>query len=458
MGVAFEQVAQIENVVCAYRPVITKAVVTSTVAALPRIEFLEMVRAAVSWNGVEVVTIPKDWFYRDEVAPGSWEYQYNIDMQRVAQSKLLPNRGVKSGVFGNYNEKRLGVYPPDASGEVSVSCEFYYRDDDNLLKVLTGGPFTNDSLICVPFALPQEEQSYLYGDGRYIFISGGNDFKLLTNMPADGVSVDINDDAWLAWIHHGNFNEVNAYRVTIYNNAGVAIERKILILSELTGGDALADQKGVISIGAGPQQIDQVTTDNDWWFEQSGPDTTYFDSYDYSYYTIQVGYSDPLGLSGNFTGISNLARYNIQKPVGNRAFRIHFLNRFGMAEAYTFDCRRFRRARVASSKGKKGLDWNSSNFATSTQHNIEDYGLFRFGIQSDIIYELESKPLDEEESKWLEELADTPEAYYADPVNNVLVRIVVDDVSDEVVEDSNEFGIKKTLRVTMANSVIRQRF
>lgn len=457
MSTAVLNVNPNENIICGYRPVMNRVTATIAEATLPRAPYIEHVEAQVKLNGTLVATIRKDWYSRIEITATNWEYKWDVDVQRVVQDFLLPNRGVKSKVFGEMGEKRIGEYPEDATVDVEVDIYIFYRDVDNLLKDAGGGPFNGNLAVCVPFALPNYITQGLYGDGKWVWWSSGNTINLLTNIPSTGAPVSINDNGWLAWIHNGDFTEMNAYRLRIYSTAGTLVETKIMVYDEFTGDDELDDEKKILSIGSGPVQLNKTTEVSDWWFEFGGPDNVYILA-THGYYLIDVGLSDTAGSPGNFASVSNSVRYNMG-PVGEkRSFRIHFLNRFGMAEAYTFDCIRRRKKSVTSSKGRKSLGWDTDKFATWEEHNPEDYGQFRFGIDSDIIYELESKPLNDDEAKWLEELTDTVEAYWEDQDNNVLRRVVIQDVSEIITEDSEEFQLKLFLNVMLSNSIIRQNY
>jgi len=66
--------------------------------------------------------------------------------------------------------------------------------------------------------------------------------------------------------------------------------------------------------------------------------------------------------------------------------------------------------------------------------------------------------LNDDEAKWLEELTDTVEAYWEDQDNNVLRRVVIQDVSEIITEDSEEFQLKLFLNVMLSNSIIRQNY
>lgn len=459
MPISFDQVPQVNRIVGAYRPVSTRITLTLIEASFPRAAFIEAARCEVYWNGVLVATVRKDWFVRDEIVSGSWEYQYDVDVQRIAQNYLLPNRGVKSGTFGEMGVKRIGDYPGDATGEIYFDVEFYYRDDDNLLKIVPGGPDTNQVMVCVPFTLPNNKYQLLYGDGLYVYWLGGDVVKCLTNIPSEGVEIDLGDNGWLSYIHHGDFTEVNGYRLRMYDYNGSLLDTKNMNYGLFTGDDLLADEERIVTIGSGVVQLNDATDDEDWeWAFNGVPDGVQI-TYAVDYYLIDFGYIDPLGLDGNFSARSESVRYNVRKVGEMRAFRVHFMNRFGAADAYTFDCKRMRKVSVSSSKGKKSLDWNMNGgfVAVSGQHNVEDYGGFRFDVESGVLYELESGILSDEKRRWLEELDDTVEAYLEDKDEGVLTRINVEDVGVVPVEDSEDFGVVMKLSVSLSNNVIRQR-
>lgn len=452
MGVVFDQVPAVNRIVCGYRPVTTRVTLTIAESAESRAAFVENSKVTVYWNDVEVGVMRVDWNSRTELTAGNWEYIYDVDVQRWAQNEMLPKRGAVSGVFGVMGEKRLGDYSSDASGEVRFEISFFYRDDDNLLKLLSEPPegFGNDALVTVPFALPQNVDSLLYGDGLYIYQNSGDVIRFLTDMPDSGISVDIDDNAWLSFIHNGDFSTLNAYRVRLYNSAGSVIDSKIMKLDVFI----TEDKERIVTFGSGVVQINDAVGNADFWNQSVGL------SIDYSvaYYLIDVGYADS-GILGLFESRSEVLRYNIRKVGEARSFRVHFLNRFGMADAFTFDCKRERRLNVRSSIGKKSLDWNMNSgvVAISGQHSASDYGKFRFDVKSNVAYDLEVIGIDDSVRLWLEGLNDSVETYFEDKDVGKLIRVNIEDVSNDLVEDSEDFATDFRLTVSFSNDVIKQR-
>jgi len=436
------------NLIPAYRPVVYRVSLGIIEAVEPRAGFIEAIEATVFWNGTEVATLRKSWFSKLEVVAGSWEYEFDIDVQRIAQHNLLPKTNVKSGTFGDINESREGDNPADAYGEIDIEVDVYYRDTDNLLKVLSGGAFPADYAVnVVPFAMEQKLYQILWGDDRYVYQIANDVIRELTNQPIAGVPISAGESGWLSCI----VQDIDAYRVRFYNDSGeVTSAVKIKDLGAAGSGIKVA------TIGSGAKQIDTLTSEVGWDYDLSD---AYINSGNYTYYIIDFG---DWGGGSTFTSKSRGVRYNVVQRNENKQMRVHFLNRLGGADAYTFDCKRQRGVEVSSEQGRKTLGWTTG--VVGGEHDREGMGAFRYNIKSGVAFELETKLIDYETALWLEELLDSPEVYIerlqeSPMLEGTLERVVIEDTNGTLTDDWDEgVGIPLKLTIRLANDVIRQRY
>lgn len=151
-------------------------------------------------------------------------------------------------------------------------------------------------------------------------------------------------------------------------------------------------------------------------------------------------YSVSLGnFSGSFTRRSEIFQFNIVKRCD--PIRVHFLNRWGGFDSYTF---RFEREAAT----------NSTQFQKYLQNGFtpKDRGRQTQYKETNITYTLFSGILSEAGGLWLEEFLGSPVAFIQD--GNQLIPITVNDAT-KVTQSQDLFELK--IEVTLANSIRGQR-
>ena len=151
-------------------------------------------------------------------------------------------------------------------------------------------------------------------------------------------------------------------------------------------------------------------------------------------------YSVSLGnFSGSFTRRSEIFQFNIVKRCD--PIRVHFLNRWGGFDSYTF---RFEREAAT----------NSTQFQKYLQNGFtpKDRGRQTQYKETNITYTLFSGILSEAGGLWLEEFLGSPVAFIQD--GNQLIPITVNDAT-KVTQSQDLFEL--SIEVTLANSIRGQR-
>lgn len=133
--------------------------------------------------------------------------------------------------------------------------------------------------------------------------------------------------------------------------------------------------------------------------------------------------------------------FRIVKPC--RGIRIHFLNRWGGFDSYTFNGNNSKQARPSSSQYEKYLQPRFTPSDRGKQYQYRDVST-QWTLNSGIV--------SDEEALWLEELIGTPVAYME--VNNELIPILIAD--GEFTTEGE--GLKEfTVTAILANNVRNQR-
>lgn len=417
-----------EDFVSCYRPLGFGNEITSTAA-------IENIVITVYWNGSAVATFRKRWISKTDLGGGSFEYRFEVDVQRIIQEQLAPMVGVKSSCFSAIADFPSFLSPPtDLSGEFYLEAMHEYRDPaDNFLKASVG---TDTSSTYNTGIVTRQHEETMSLEGTY-WRNGSGSILFLTNAPAEQ-NIELTNNGWLSFIS----NEITDMRVELYNSSDVLVGFKIYTLG------ASGNLNRIINVGAGPENIN-----NETGTVESGVVTI---DADIAYYKIDVGtWSSPF-----WTSLSEQKQYNISTFKESRKARLHWLNRLGGADGYTFPCKKILTRGTKSRTAEKSLDWSldSDDILSGTQHDPEDVGAFRLDIRSGQGLILETKLLQEDELSWLWEIAESPEVYLEQEGADYLLPVVVRDIGEFELADEERLGKALKLEVDYSNQIIRQRF
>ena len=157
-------------------------------------------------------------------------------------------------------------------------------------------------------------------------------------------------------------------------------------------------------------------------------------------YTVQVG-----TWTGVFAGRSSVLLFTLVECCNDRAFRLHFMNRLGGAEAYTFNSRIAKEEVNKSDAAQKPQSWG---FAVPPNTTF-DKGKFK--IQNTVFnqYRVEGKFYDENEAEYIKDLLSSPEVYWETAEG--LVAVLVQDAV--FTKSETETFTKLELTIVEANDI-----
>lgn len=159
------------------------------------------------------------------------------------------------------------------------------------------------------------------------------------------------------------------------------------------------------------------------------------------------------------SAISEIFTFEIDRDCSrHQMFRLHFLNRLGRFDSFTFkgqhkQTTNFKRSEYQRFTGYTdltGLTWENTSYAR---------GNVVFDTEETEVYNISTGWISEEESQWLQELAGSPAVYWqidpADPKKTIAVRITEN--SYEVKKNANKKLFSLNLTMELAQPNYRQR-
>jgi hypothetical protein len=130
-----------------------------------------------------------------------------------------------------------------------------------------------------------------------------------------------------------------------------------------------------------------------------------------------------------FSAFSELRKYNVVECCNERTVRLHWMNRLGGADAYTFTSKKTILEKSKSENAQKPQSWGYS-VPPSTSF---DKGQFKIQTEAVTEYEVESTFYDQSEGAWIAELLTSPEVYMETDYG--LVSVVIEDSSIKIIEN-----------------------
>jgi hypothetical protein len=148
-------------------------------------------------------------------------------------------------------------------------------------------------------------------------------------------------------------------------------------------------------------------------------------------YEVQVGQAFFFGSSWSFFPFSELRTFNVIDCCGDRRVRLHWMNRLGGIDAYTFTSKKTVSEKSKSTIGQKPLSFGYT-YPPATSY---DRGQYKIQTEAIKEYEVESTFYDLAAGVWIAELLTSPEVYME--TSDGLIAVVVDDSSIKL-EESDE--------------------
>ena len=326
---------------------------------------------------------------------GTYKVYSNAKKHPKAQSKTL--------AFGTpsvqYNDAATDCY-----GDLSIEVEYFYVDVNTGLTVPQG--FTDVSIDVPAYIATRQHEDDMSLDAYIPDLAALAPSKWLTNQPLIS-TICLQESLFFSTI----FGDANHLRVTTYdgpNGTGAVIDEAFLVFP-------ISGFNSQVAFGVGPNELRATT------FTVG---TLNIDNVLVQSYRLTVGLD-----TAPMTPLSESYIFNLSNCCGEDWTRLHWLNRLGGTDAFTFKSLNVKLQETTSDTAEKPLTWDS---ATATPHNINDKGSFKIDSRAVIKRTLETTPIAPDFAEWLAELLSSPEVYLE--TNLGLVPIVISDVSDQQLE------------------------
>ena len=345
-------------------------------------------------------------------------YFFRFDMKRVCEITSAPIAQSLTSCFSTLDANYVS-YNPDLHSSIALVVTYFYEDPT------TGKPVNLGITDTIPF-------------GTY---------EALTTQRQIGEALDLNE--FTVALRRFYTNQPNAYditttenlfttlpafnvdriQVTTYDSAGVLIDQGQISV-------AIGTDQTPLTIGAGVPQLDGTT------YVVGAVNIL---NPNVASYTIQGGQ-----FLGFFVGLTEIRTYNIVPNCSKRSLRVHFLNRLGGADAFTFTAAKVRKEASTSGLSKKPLNWD---YTASPPLNVYDKGSFKIDIKAGEFYEVESSFYGEAKGSWLAELLSSPETYIE--TTQGLKACTVDDTEITISDIDNLITVKAVVRLAVDKFIQR---
>lgn len=381
---------------------------------------LVLAQASIVVNAVGVTSMTKAPF----LVIGT-TYYFEFDVAKVLQTQSAPKAQQKTSIFPDtlgipYNQQNT-----DCHTFVGLIVSYYYNDPTTgLLTQLA-------STDIVPYGYyatngTRQTRDFM-GLNDYVMdtINGGT--KFLTNRPQP---------------YH--ICERDSLYLTFINELSDTVEIQ-------TGAGGIPIDVGLASI---TPDATFVPTTFGIGVNELGSQTYFSGSVNINnpaieYYLVTVGKSFFFGSSWLFLPTSATHVYFIDRNCcTEKRTRLHWMNRLGGADAYTFPNGKKIVQKTNGSQAQKPQSFGYVAPPTTTY----DRGIFKYQQDTIIFYEVESQFYDHAFGEWLSELISSPEVYLEG--DNGLISVIVDD-SDMTISESDELVTLK-IRFIEANRISTQ--
>jgi hypothetical protein len=347
-------------------------------------------------------------------------YYFKFDFQQLIADALAPTAQGLSLPFG---DGELGVpygaLSTDVQCEIYVEFEYFYRDTTT--NQLTNLGITDTSAPYYVLAATRQHNQTMSFDGYLPDFATDN--KWLTDAPNIAQDVCSDENLYLSYLMNVAANTI---KVTTYDASGVQIDTG-------TFTTALSTTYEIYTLGVGMANLrTQVYSTG----------AVNIDDVDMVYYTVEL-----VGLFG--TAYLETKRFNKVSCCDEKGLRIHFMNNYATADAFTFNSKQKDTLTATSAGAQKPLKWDA--FDPIAPHNIKEKGAFKIQNTAVENHQLESRFLSYEEAQFLKQLLYSPEAYLE--TDGGFLPITVNDV-DMTTFDSTTSAVAFVIDITQANEII----
>jgi hypothetical protein len=370
------------------------------------------------------------------------DYYFEFDVSKILQSVSAPNPKTLTTVFPNTLNTSYDVLNSDCHTNVFILVEYFYNDPTTnvLTQLESGGSPVIDITLSGNYATIGTRQTGEYmGLDNYVIdyptLPNVYDRYWLTNLPyvAPQALVTTNNPIPICKFDNLNMSYIptagtNALRVIVYDANQAIVDSGFVTM---TPNSTLTPR----TIGVGIPQLTQFTYSNPTVpLSLAGMPVGY-------YYSVQVG---NLIAPSTFTLQGVKYMFKMVDCCANKV-RLHWLNRLGGSDAYTFTNKKIVSESNSSSLAQKAQTW----ITTAPSSYTFDKGRFKIQQNATKEYEVESTFYDVSWGEWLAELLSSPEVYMETSVG--LISVVITDSSIKI-EETNEL-INVTIKFIESNNI-----
>lgn len=388
--------------------------------------------ASIVVDSVTITTMRKPPAY----VLGGTNYYFEFDVSKILQTNSAPNPTTITTVMAKDLNLAYNFLNMDCHTSVGLIISYYYIDSVTglLTQLQAGSPPVPvlDTIGSGYYATIGTRQTLDYmGLNSYVLdfpvVGGVYDRYWLTNLPSvypqaavktdNPIPICATDNLTMSYIPTVTTNVI---RVVIYDENQNFINPAGFI--SVTPNSTLTPR----TIGVGMVQLQATTISPALTIPIGSLPTGY-------YYSIQAGQQVMAGFIPQ--GVKYM--FKVVDCCANKV-RLHWLNRLGGSDAYTFT--NYKKVSVTnnSQQAQKPLRWNTNFPSTYT------FDKGRFKIQQTALkqYEVESVFYDVSWGEWLSELISSPEVYMETPSG--LVAVVINDSEIVIEEYNNMVNVKIT--------------
>ena len=365
-------------------------------------------------------------------------YYFVFDVAKVLQTYSAPKGQNKTTVFLNTLNAAYQVASPDIHTQVGLIVSYYYNDPTTGLLTQFA---TTDTVTTNYPAIAGTRQTRNWADmsmNSYILdyptVGGVYDRYFLTNQRSvyptattktnNPIPICSGENLTMTYVPSST---TNALRVIQYDANQNVVGTAGFI--QITPGSTLTPR----TIGAGIQQLQAAT------MTPSNPMTGIPTG---NYYSIQAG---NLTLPSTFVLQGVKYMYKVIDCCNERTVRLHWLNRLGGSDAYTFTSKKKVEEKTKSDTAQKPLNW----LTTLPPATSYDRGMFKIQQEVTKEYEVESSFYTEQEGAWIAELLSSPEVYMETP--DGLIAVVIQD--GKITLSENEELLNVVIQFVEANYI-----
>lgn len=403
------------------------------VMSMTSVDPLVLAQASIVVDGVGVTSMQKAPAYNIGTT-----YYFVFDVAKVLQTYSAPKGQQKTSVFLNTINAAYEVASADIHTRVGLIVGYFFNSPTTGLLTQY---FIGDVVTTNYPAIAGTRQTRNWADmsmNKYILdnpvVGGVYDLFFLTNQRSvyptassktnNPIPICSGENLTMTYVPSST---TNALRVIVYDANQNVIGAAGFI--QIVPGSTLTPR----TIGAGIQQL-QATT-----MTPSNPMAGIPTGH---YYSIQAG---NLVLPSAFTLHGVKYMYEVVDCCNERAIRLHWLNRLGGSDAYTFTSKKKIEEKTKSDTAQKPLGW----LTTLPPATSFDKGVFKIHQEVTKEYEVESSFYDEQQGAWIAELLSSPEVYME--TSDGLIAVVIQD--GKITLSENEELLNVAIQFVEANYI-----